>query len=87
MKAFHSQQACLSLLGVLLGGPGTGESLAVQGTEARLTAQEARHEEVEQGPKLQYAVLDGCASQNEAVLSYQGLACLCQHIQQVKDKW
>ncbi|KAA6421353.1 MAG: hypothetical protein FRX49_08630 [Trebouxia sp. A1-2] len=45
MKAFHGQQTCLSLLGVLPGGPGSGEGLAVQGSEARLCAQEARHEE------------------------------------------
>ena len=48
MKALHGQQACLCLLGVLLGGPGSGEGLAVQGREARLCAQEARHQEVEQ---------------------------------------
>ncbi len=48
MKAFHGQQAGLSLLGILLGGPGSGEGLAVQGSEARLSAQEARHQEVEE---------------------------------------
>ncbi len=48
MKALHGQQACLSLLGVFLTGPGTGEGLAVQGSEACLCAQEARHQEVKQ---------------------------------------
>lgn len=76
MEGIHGQQASLCLLGVLLGGTGTGEGLSVQAGEAGLAAQEAGHEEVEQGPELQHVVLDGGAGQDEAVLSHQSLAGL-----------
>lgn len=76
MEALHSQQASLCLLGVLLGGLGSGEGLAVQGTETGLGAQKAWHEEVKEGPELQHVVLDGGTSQDEAVLRCQCLACL-----------
>ena len=84
MEAFHGQQACLSLLGVLLRGFGSGEGFAIQGGEAGLSAQEAGHEEVEEGPQLQHVVLDGGASQDEAVASHQGLACLQRASQRFK---
>ena len=76
MKSVHGQQACLGLLGVLLGGACTGEGFAVPGSEAGLAAQEAWHEEVKQGPELQHVVLDWGARQNEAVLRHQCLASL-----------
>ena len=72
----HGQQACLRLLGALFGGLGGGEGLAIQGSEVGLGPEEARHQKVEEGPQLQHVVLDGGASQNEAVLRYHSLACL-----------
>ena len=76
VQALHGQQAGLCLLGVLLGGLGCGEGLAVQGGEVGLGPQEARHEEVKEGPQLQDIVLDGGARQDEAMLSCYSLARL-----------
>lgn len=70
MEAFHGQKACLRLLGVLLGGLGSGEGFAIQGSEACLRPEEAWHEEVKQGPELQHIILDGGASQHESVVSH-----------------
>ena len=78
VESLHGQQAGLRLLGALLGGLGSGEGFAVQGGEVGLGPQEARHEEVEEGPQLQHIVLDGGARQDEAVLRHHSLAGL-QH--------
>lgn len=79
MKGIHGQQASLCLFGVFLGGAGAGEGLAIQAVEVGLAAQEARHEEVKEGPQLQQVVLDGGTCQDEAVLSHQSFACLQVH--------
>lgn len=76
VKGVHGQQASLCLFGVFLGGAGAGEGLAIQAGEVGLAAQEARHEEVKEGPQLQDIVLDGGSCQDEAVLSHQSFACL-----------
>ena len=76
VQALHGQQSLLRLLGSLLGAPRTVEGFAKGLVEAGLTAQEVGHQEVKQAPQLQHVVLDGRASQDEAVLGHHLLAGL-----------
>ena len=46
VESLHGQKPSLSLLGLLLGCARTGQGFAVQGAEAGLGPEKARHEEV-----------------------------------------
>uniref|UniRef100_A0A6B0V404 Uncharacterized protein n=1 Tax=Ixodes ricinus TaxID=34613 RepID=A0A6B0V404_IXORI len=58
MQGLHGQHPGLLLLGGGLGVPRLQDGLAEAGRKLALRAQEARHEEVEEGPQVQHLVLD-----------------------------
>ena len=83
MEAVHSQQACLGLRRPALGCLGLRQGFPKPTIEEGFGAEEARHQEVKQRPKLKNGVLDRGSSEDQAVPGSYLFACLPTAFHQV----